>query len=347
MLTEEIDVVYTWVDGKAPGFLAARERHTLPGQSAAADESCSASRFRNNAELRFSLRSVERNAPWVRMIHIVTNGQVPDWLLATPRVSVVTHNQIFSCRDVLPVFNSHAIELQLHRIPHLSRRFLYLNDDLFICRPIHPEDFIIDHNAQSFYLDTIPLHSNSAEGNIHDRAYAHTQEVVAGAGFQATPHPRWLPCHCPQLYDKDILFRLEKQYSEAYSSTLSHRFRHPRDFVLRIAYLMTLHHESETTCSHRFRTLNARSDYMLLMLSDNLRNNASGLLAAARSRPRFLCLNDDILDSGKGRITGLWSRLMLHWLFPRPSRFERAPDHGLFTALRRHYLSNSGRQTRK
>lgn len=346
MLTEEIDAVYTWVDGNDPGFRAARERHTLPGLPSVADESSSACRFRDNAELRFSLRSLERNAPWVRRIYIVTNGQVPDWLLASRKVSVVTHEQIFSCSDVLPVFNSHAIELQLHRIPHLSRRFLYLNDDLFVCRPVIPGDFVIDHNAQSFYLDTIPLHGNSAAGNVHDRAYAYTQEVVAGGGLQAMPRARWLPCHCPQLYDRDILFRLEQQYPEAYSATLSHRLRHPRDFVLRIAYLLTLHHESAMACGHRFHTLNARSDYMLLMLSDNLRNNASGLLAAARSRPRFLCLNDDILDSRKSRITGLWSRLMLRWLFPLPSRCERAPGHGFTAAIRRHSLSNSRRRIR-
>lgn len=34
------------------------------------------SRFRDNDELRFSIRSVEQFAPWLRHIYIVTNGQV-------------------------------------------------------------------------------------------------------------------------------------------------------------------------------------------------------------------------------------------------------------------------------
>lgn len=35
---------------------------------------------------------MERHAPWVRNIFIVTNGQIPSWLnLDNPRVKVVTH----------------------------------------------------------------------------------------------------------------------------------------------------------------------------------------------------------------------------------------------------------------
>ena len=34
------------------------------------------SRFRDNDELRYSLRSLEQHAPWLRHIYIVTNGQV-------------------------------------------------------------------------------------------------------------------------------------------------------------------------------------------------------------------------------------------------------------------------------
>lgn len=56
------------------------------------DEDVSASRFEDNEELRYSLRSIERHAPWVRHIFIVTNGQIPSWLnLDNPRVSVITH----------------------------------------------------------------------------------------------------------------------------------------------------------------------------------------------------------------------------------------------------------------
>jgi len=57
----------------------------------------SASRFEDNEELRYSLRSVERHAPWVRHIFIITNGQIPSWLnLDNPRVTVVPHQVTFT-----------------------------------------------------------------------------------------------------------------------------------------------------------------------------------------------------------------------------------------------------------
>jgi hypothetical protein len=44
-------------------------------------------RWAVSQELRYSLRSVEKYAPWVRNIYIVTNGQIPYWLdLSHPRI---------------------------------------------------------------------------------------------------------------------------------------------------------------------------------------------------------------------------------------------------------------------
>ena len=41
----------------------------------------------------------------------------------------------------LPVFNSRAIEINLHRIPGLAEQFVYFNDDMFITKPVTKEDF--------------------------------------------------------------------------------------------------------------------------------------------------------------------------------------------------------------
>ncbi|KAJ8379042.1 hypothetical protein AAFF_G00231330 [Aldrovandia affinis] len=99
------------------------------------DEDVSASRFEDNEELRYSLRSVERHAPWVRHVFIITNGQIPSWLnLDNPRVTVVTHHEIFQNDTHLPTFSSPAIETHIHRVPGLSQKFIYLNDDVMLAR---------------------------------------------------------------------------------------------------------------------------------------------------------------------------------------------------------------------
>jgi UDP-N-acetylglucosamine-lysosomal-enzyme len=41
----------------------------------------SENRFRDSNELRFSLRSLERFAPWVRRVFLVTDNQIPKWLV--------------------------------------------------------------------------------------------------------------------------------------------------------------------------------------------------------------------------------------------------------------------------
>ncbi|XP_059483014.1 N-acetylglucosamine-1-phosphotransferase subunits alpha/beta [Neocloeon triangulifer] len=117
------------------------------------NEDFSDSRFHDKEELRYSLRSVEKYAPWVRHVYVVTNGQIPYWLnLDHPRLSVVTHQQLFVNQSHLPTFSSPAIESHLHRIPGLSKRFLYLNDDVMFGKDVWPEDFYTETEGQKVYL---------------------------------------------------------------------------------------------------------------------------------------------------------------------------------------------------
>lgn len=46
--------------------------------------------------------------------------------------------------EVLPTFSSHAIEMNLHRIPGLTEHFVYFNDDTFLIRPVSETAFFRD-----------------------------------------------------------------------------------------------------------------------------------------------------------------------------------------------------------
>ena len=101
---------------------------------------------------RYSLRSLEVNAPWIRNIYIVTNGQIPSWLdTNNPRVRIVTHEEIFTDKSALPTVSSPAIELNLHHIPDLSDYFIYFNDDVFLGSPVYPYDFMTLNNGQVLF----------------------------------------------------------------------------------------------------------------------------------------------------------------------------------------------------
>ncbi|XP_054740130.1 N-acetylglucosamine-1-phosphotransferase subunits alpha/beta [Anastrepha obliqua] len=140
---EPIDVVYTWVNGSDPAFTESARRHN-PFYDPA--------RFDDKNELRYSLRSLEKYASWVRHIYIVTNGQIPHWLdLSCEKVTVVPHEVLIPKPELLPTFSSSAIETFIHRIPQLSQRFLYLNDDIFLGAPLYPEDLYTESEGVRIY----------------------------------------------------------------------------------------------------------------------------------------------------------------------------------------------------
>lgn len=118
-----------------------------------AREVAHASRYIDNEELRFSMRSLHAFAPWVRYVFLVTNGQIPHWLdLSHPQLRIVRHEDIFANSSHLPTFSSPAIEANLHRIPGLAKRFIYLNDDVMFGRPVYPSDFITPSHGQKVFL---------------------------------------------------------------------------------------------------------------------------------------------------------------------------------------------------
>jgi hypothetical protein len=107
------------------------------------------SRDRDNGELRFSLRSLDKYAPWFKGDVIILQGddKPPYWLnLSHPRVKVVNHPTYFLDPSVLPTFSSDAIHVNIHRVPPVQESPILINwcDDFFLGRPVSPEDWVRD-----------------------------------------------------------------------------------------------------------------------------------------------------------------------------------------------------------
>ena len=157
----DVDVVFTWANGSNPSFADARasawralwskgDNHSVAG------DAMGSHRVADHDELRFALRSVYANAPWVRKIFVVAGkGQVPSYLsdylqLAPqqrgdgPEVVVVSHEDIFphdaTDLGMLPSFNSNSIETVLYRIQGLAEHWVLMNDDFFFGRPVSKLD---------------------------------------------------------------------------------------------------------------------------------------------------------------------------------------------------------------
>ncbi len=130
----DVDLVYLWVDGNDPEWQA--KRKAFIGNIQENTEINCKGRYADNDELRYSLRSVEKYAPWIHRVFIVTDNQIPVWLnTSNPKVKVINHEEIMP-EICSPCFNSTLIEQFLYKIPGLSEHFLYANDDMFLNKPI-------------------------------------------------------------------------------------------------------------------------------------------------------------------------------------------------------------------
>ena len=131
-----MDAIVTYVDGLDPLWQQDYER-TVGKQIL--DK-----RFRDWGTLKYHFRGLEKFMPFIDRIHLVVarESQVPAWV-NRETVNVVLHKDIMPAES-LPTFNSSMIEMFLHRIPGLTERFLYFNDDMYTVKPCKFEDFFPD-----------------------------------------------------------------------------------------------------------------------------------------------------------------------------------------------------------
>ena len=131
-----MDIVITYVNGLDPLWQKDYEKHTnIPVLT---------KRFRDWGTLRYLMRGIEVNMPFIRKVHLVVarDSQVPEWVNRDV-VNVVLHEDIIPA-EFLPTFNCNPIEMHLHRIKDLDEEYMYFNDDVFPMLPCKPTDLFVD-----------------------------------------------------------------------------------------------------------------------------------------------------------------------------------------------------------
>ncbi|MDE6872038.1 MAG: hypothetical protein K2O58_09045 [Bacteroidales bacterium] len=138
-----MDAVITYVDGNDPVWRQDYLKYV--------GDSILTKRFRDWATLKYLLRGIETNMPFIRNVYLVVShrSQVPEWV-DMENLRVVLHSD-FIPQEYLPTFNSNAIEMHLHRIPGLDEEFLYFNDDMFPVAPCRETDFFRDGKSVIYF----------------------------------------------------------------------------------------------------------------------------------------------------------------------------------------------------
>lgn len=312
-MIEPIDAVYTWVDDSDPEWQ--RERAGIsPHRDQLASDALSRSRTVDHGELRYSLRSLASFAGWIRHVWIVTSGQTPSWLnVDHPKLTVVTHEQIFSDPSALPTFNSHAIESQLHHIEGLAEHFIYLNDDVFFGRPVSPELFFHGNGIAKFMTSTLTIDIDPPDTPRDGAASAssNNRSLVERLWDRTITHRMK---HVPHAHRRSSLFDLERRAPEAFDQVARSRFRSATDVSVASdlghyhAYGMGL----AAPGTLAFRYVDLASPALPAYFDDLL----------ARRAFDVFCINDAQTIDSPGR-TQLVAEFLDNY-FPTPSPYERS-----------------------
>lgn len=303
MTEEPIDIVYTYVNGGDEDYqklymkYANKPSHKNP------------ERYRDiYSMIKYSIRSVEMFAPWIRNIYIVTiRPQIPDWLdTSNPRIKVIHHDEIFD-EEYLPTFNYNVIESYVHRIPGLSDRFIYSCDDQMFANKIDRNDFFADSGK-------IKIFGTFFGENLKYRIYEEKYDYF----------PIGLVEHTPFGVNKEAWEDMSSGVSEKMHKTRSNKFREGEDLCMLKLYraymLSTRREECETV-----KIWDSMRNTAFHKITNDYAKQVKRLDAIKSRKPKILCLNDDQRDDPNVKVIDLVKEFLESY-YSKPSQFEKKPQ---------------------
>jgi hypothetical protein len=269
----KIDMVFTYCDGNDPKFIEEKNRF-LKEKDKVNNKPI---RFININEITYSVRSVLKFMPWINMIYIITNKQIPPVEL-NPKVKIIDHTEIIP-KKYLPTFNSDVIESFIHNIPELSEIFLYNNDDMMHTRNVDISDIIQENKFifRNYYRNWI-ITETTCE-------YLKRIHLTSQLFKQSNPSIKLINNHHTKFLRKSTLKFVEEKYPKLLHELRVNRVRGDNY----IQYLFF--------CINIDNILNDniildRYDDVIVYYLENKEYQEDMFVKIYDKRPKFLCLND-------------------------------------------------------
>lgn len=301
---EPIDAVILWVDGDDPVWRAKCEEARGGDALTMRDDIGGDLRFRQMREIDWCVAGINKFAPWIRRIYIVTDGQDPHlentvekWFDYTIPVEIVDHKVIFrGYEQYLPIFQSNGIETMTHRIPGLSERFVNFNDDFVLINHISPEYWFTKDGKKVDYGKWMPnvlldlLHAVKPKKNgVKEVGY---KDMMENSSRLLGMHITFLMRHTPHPMLKSLGEKLFKEYPECIHLNCKDKFRAPCQFNAQEAnHLMAYKEGMLKTVSPNGKTLFLKPFankpyYLRNHIKPYLPGNLHGKII-----PPFMCIN--------------------------------------------------------
>lgn len=254
----KVDAVITWVDGDDKVHRAKRFRYGSNGVFKSEDKAGD-TRFASLGEIFWCVASLNRFAPWLNKIYIVTDEQDPhleDFLAESfPQghipFEIVDHKTIFrGYEQYLPTFNSISIETMTWRIPGLSDRFIEFNDDLLLLRPVVPEDFFTADGKVICYGGRSLILWDRFTRLFKPRIGGARQVTTKGShmnGAIRAGHRFWYirPAHCQKALRRDFYEKHFASCPHDIEDNIRYRFRDAEQFSSQVLQYMSLYDAGE------------------------------------------------------------------------------------------------------
>lgn len=320
-----VDLVYMWVDGNDPEWRAKRNRY-MGGDNKGTSEGVADARWRDNEELRYSLRSVEMYASWINHIYIITDGQCPAWLNTDhPKITIVDHREIMP-EEVLPIFSSGAIENCVYRIPELSEHFILGNDDTIFTKPTTRSLFFLDDGTPIVRLARFNRRKALRRGNYNGmvRRMQDLIEVDFGKKIYLAPHHNF-----DAYLRSDYEYCVENLHAEEWSATSHHRFRCQDDMHRSyVSYYMIIVGHATMRKVGRYNNVNGVWGAIKAFLTNRFANDSHCIhmyykdysAKLRKYNPIMICANDSERATDAD---ALRMKKFLEELFSEKSSFEK------------------------
>jgi len=268
-------VVYTWVDGGDPEWQKVRAHMAVAYTGTQAVDGNAQCRFRNHDELKYSLRSLWKFAPFINHIYIVTCGQTPQWLQAHPKITIVNHKEIFLNKTDLPTFNSHAIESNLHRIPDLSEYFIYFNDDMLLGSIVTQDEFFTSDGKIKLRFSSYTSATGSVAGTDSGwRSGWKNTNVLLDSLFHK--ESRKVCAHAPLALKKSLIEEIEKKIPHIFKAVSAHTFRSFSDYTMTNGLIPYYAYYTQQGTKGTLRSKTLRLNQQETRLAQNLKKIAHG-----------------------------------------------------------------------
>lgn len=326
--SEKIDMVYLWCDGNEKAFRERKNTFLKKENQNSNEEANGDKRFFDNEELRYSLRSLEQNAPWINHVFIVTDRQTPKWLnLNYKKVSIVDHSDILPTH-IIPCFNSNVIEYFLAFIPNLSEKFLYGNDDTFFGTYLTP-DFFFNYEKPIVRLKKLKYKEYNKYNSIllnNQKNYEWYANVANSLNILNQFYNKNLyyePIHNIDSYTKSSFLSTFNRFKPELMKCFNNRFRTNND-IARILFNLDAVYSGNADLAifNKPRTLRRmfhwlkKVNYDFYVATDSNQNHLKDIL---KYQPKLFCLNSGTNCSIEAKSL---VKQFMEKLFPIPSKFE-------------------------